>query len=120
MSGRISVRGLRVPARVGVTQRERDATQTLVIDVDVDADLARAARSDDVSDTVDYSTVVALVAETVSSTQSRLLERLASEVVSVVSRMDGVKGVTVEIAKDPPPVSQQVERVSVTIVGTER
>ena len=120
MSGRISVRGLRVPARVGVTDRERDAPQTVLVDVDVEADLARAARSDDVADTVDYSGLVALVAETISSTEAKLLERLASEVVSVVSRMDGVKRVTVEIAKDPPPLAQQVERVSVTIVGTER
>ena len=120
MTGRIIVRGLRVPARVGVTERERASPQTVVIDVDVEADLERAATTDDVSDTVDYSALVALVAETVSSSESKLLERLGSDIVSVVSRMDGVKGVTVEIAKDPPPIDQEVESVSVRIVGTER
>lgn len=119
MRGHIGVRGLRVQTRVGVTEAERENLQTVVVDVDVEADIARAAATDAIADTVDYSTLVSLVAETVSSSQHHLLESLASQVVSVVSRMDGVRGVTVEIAKDPPPLPQDVERVSVRIVGTE-
>jgi 7,8-dihydroneopterin aldolase/epimerase/oxygenase len=119
MSGQIKVSGLRVRAHVGVTERERAAPQTVVVDVEVDADLSRAATTDDVSDTVDYGVLVSAVAETVGSSRSKLLENLAAEVISVVSRMDGVRGVTVEIAKDPPPLSLEVERVSVKIEGTE-
>ncbi|HYZ46764.1 MAG TPA: dihydroneopterin aldolase [Actinomycetota bacterium] len=119
MSDAIVVRGLRVATRIGVTERERTQPQTVVVDLEITADLTRAAASDDLADTVDYSAVVDRVETFVAAAESNLLEHLAARVASVVSRMDGVERVTVEITKDPPPVEQEVDRVSVKIVGRE-
>jgi 7,8-dihydroneopterin aldolase/epimerase/oxygenase len=115
VTDRIAIRGLRVQAHVGVTPEERAREQTLVIDVEISTDLSRSSYSDELEDTIDYSAAVSRVADAVRSTSSSLLEHLAAEVASVVSRMDGVRGVTVEISKDPPPVSESVEAISVTI-----
>ena len=117
MSDRIRIRGLEVEARVGVSEQERARPQTVIVDVDIAADLSRATASDDVRDTIDYGEVLSAVAETVRASESKLLEHLAAKIVSVVSRMDGVANVTVEIAKQSPPVSEQVEAIGVTIEG---
>lgn len=117
MNDRIFIRGLGVDARVGATAEERLRPQRVLVDVLVDADLSRAAASDDLDDTIDYGRVVSTVAGVIRSSEANLLEHLAGRVVSVVSRMDGVQRVTVEIAKESPPVSEEVAAIAVRIVG---
>jgi dihydroneopterin aldolase len=116
----ITIRGLRVQARVGVTDQERALPQTVVIDLEVTADLSTAALSDDLDDTVDYSAMIDGVVEAVRSAESKLLEHLAARVVSVVSRMDGVQEVAVQIAKQPPPVAHDVEAIAVSLRRSAR
>jgi dihydroneopterin aldolase len=115
VSDRIRIQGLRVDAHVGVTAEERARVQTLELDIDIDADLSKASESDELADTVDYSQTVSRVAEVVGSTECKLLEHLASKVVSVVSCMEGVLGVAVEVSKRPPPLNESAEAVTVRI-----
>jgi dihydroneopterin aldolase len=115
MSDGIRIRGLRIDTLSGATSQERARPQTVVLDLDISADLSRAAASDDLADTIDYGAVVDSVASLVRSTESKLLEHLAAKVISVVSRMDAVSDVTVEIAKLSPPVDERVEAIGVRI-----
>jgi dihydroneopterin aldolase len=115
----IRIRGLVVEARVGVTDEERARPQRVVIDVDITAGLARAAVSDDLADTIDYGNAVTVIAAAVRGAEAKLLEHVAARVISVVSRIDGVANVTVEIAKESPPVSERVEAIAVRIEGHE-
>jgi dihydroneopterin aldolase len=117
VSDLIRIRGLVVQARVGVSEEERARTQNVVLDVDVATDLRRAAASDDLADTIDYGAVVTAIADAVRSTEARLLEHLAARAISAVSRMDGVANVTLEIAKESPPVTERVEAIGVRIEG---
>lgn len=111
----IRIRGLRLDAHIGVDEEERARAQILNFDIDIDADLDTAARSDDIDDTVDYADAVNRVAEVVEATQAHLLERLAADVAETIATMKHVRGVTVEVAKDPPPVEENVTSVSVRI-----
>jgi 7,8-dihydroneopterin aldolase/epimerase/oxygenase len=109
------IRGLRVDARVGVTDEERNKPQTVRLDIVIRADLSRPAESDDLGDTIDYSAAVATITDAVRSTECRLLEHLASQVATRVSYMHGVLGVTVEASKEPPPLDADLEAVVVRI-----
>jgi FolB domain-containing protein len=115
VSDHILVHGLRVETRVGWTDEERARPQAVLVDLDVEIDATSAARSDDLGDTVDYAKVVAEVAREVSSREERLLEALAAGVADVVSAMKGVKGVSVEVAKEIVPVPEEVGRVAVRV-----
>lgn len=115
MSDRILIRGLRVETRIGWTDEERNEPQTVLVDLDVEIDATAPARSDDLADTVDYGAVISEVARYVSSREERLLERLAAEVAEMVSAMNGVKRVSVEIAKEVVPVPEEVGRVAVRV-----
>jgi dihydroneopterin aldolase len=107
VTDRIVISGLRVRTRVGWTDEERAEPQFVLV--------AASSRSDDLADTIDYAAVISDVARHVASKESRLLERLAAEVAEMVSAMNGVKRVSVEIAKEVVPVPEEVGRVAVHV-----
>ena len=111
----VIVRDLRVQTRVGVTDEERATPQTVLVSFEVFRDLTAAAAGDDLAETVDYGTLVSQVADLVQRSEGRLLEKLAGDVASLIERFSGVSGVTVEIAKEEPPLEEEVGRVSVRI-----
>lgn len=115
MSDHILISGLRVETRVGWTDEERAEPQAVLIDLDVETDAGAPAASDDLGDTIDYGAVIAEVAEYVGGRETKLLERLAAEVAETIAARNGVKRVTVEIAKEVVPVPQEVTRVAVRI-----
>jgi dihydroneopterin aldolase len=115
MSDSISVRGLRVDARIGVTAEERATRQPLVFDVTIEADLAPAGRSDDLADTIDYDSLVHDIAGLVRETEVKLLETIAELVVRRVSKVKGANGVTVEVFKENVPVQEDVGAIAVRI-----
>ncbi len=111
----ITITGLRLEARIGVTEQERSHPQSVLVSLHIDADLSRARATDDLADTVDYHQVVREIAELVRSSNVRLLEHLGEKIAGRISRMDGVSGVTVEIAKESPPVEEDVAAISVKV-----
>jgi dihydroneopterin aldolase len=115
VTDRISITGLRVPARIGVTDEERADPQTLVVNLDVETDLAPAGRSDDLADTIDYDALVGDIAAIVRNTEVKLMETMADLLVRRVSEVKGAKGVTVEVFKERVPVQDDVRQVSVRI-----
>ena len=115
MTDRISIKGLVVETRIGVTEEERSQPQPLVIDLELAADLTAAAKSDDLAYTVDYDELTRNVAIFVRQSECRLLERLAAEICDVVSAFPGVLGVTVSVMKQHVPVDEEVSGISVRI-----
>lgn len=113
MTDRIRLQGLRVSGRIGVSAEERAEPQTLVVDVDISVDLRKAGHSDALEDTIDYSEVAGRIERVVGAGETKLLEHLAQRIVDEISTILGVEGVTVEVAKEAAPMSQEHERVSV-------
>ena len=124
MSDRISIRGLVVETRIGVTQKERSRPQDVSIDIDIDLDLGPAGGSDELDQTVDYDALVSSVAEFVRGNECLLLERLATQICDLVAAKPLVGGVTVAVAKSDVPVREEVAAISVRVArpgrGTSR
>ncbi len=100
---------------VGVTAEERATSQIVVLEVDAAVDLKSASASDDLKDTVDYGTLASSIAELVRGHESRLLESLAGSVAQLVLGVEGVERVLVRVAKESPPVEEDLDSVSVRI-----
>jgi 7,8-dihydroneopterin aldolase/epimerase/oxygenase len=110
----IELRGLRLLAVVGVGDDERSAPQPLEVDVDLARPFARAAASDDVAATTDYSAVVALVERVAAAGGFSLLETLADRVAREVLAIDeAVESVTVAVRKLRPPVPSDLASAGV-------
>jgi dihydroneopterin aldolase len=74
---RIFLRGLTTECIIGFIDWERLTRQTVVIDLELPCDCVRAARHDNVADTVDYKRVAKRVLAWVGDSQFQLVESLA-------------------------------------------
>ena len=99
MTDTVSIRGLRVPAVIGVYDWEREVEQVLTFGVDMAVDVARAAARDDVTDAVDYSKVAATVTSVVRDGKFRLIETAVERVAERILADFPAGWVRVEVAK---------------------
>ncbi len=103
MFDHIRIVDLEVQARIGVPEEERAHPQRLLISLEISVEsLARAARSDNVSATVNYFDVAQRVKHFVSDHSCRLLETLAEDMAADLLKNFPMKRLTLEIQKVHP------------------
>lgn len=115
MTDQISLTGLRVYGRHGVFDFERERGQVFVIDLVLSLDLAPAAASDDVLDTVHYGELAEAVALAVGGEPVNLIEKLAQRIADVALADARVREVTVTVHKPSAPIELTFADVAVTI-----
>jgi dihydroneopterin aldolase len=115
MSDRITLRGLRFLGRHGVELEERLEPQPFEVDLILRGDLSAAAASDDLADTVDYSTLFTLVGEVVEGRSYRLIEALAGAIANAVLAAHPVEDVEVRVRKPKAPLPGAFETVEVRL-----
>lgn len=98
-SDTVSIRGLGVPAVIGVYDWERSITQALTFSVDMAVDVSLAAARDDVADAVDYSAVAAVITAVVQEGKFQLIETAVTHVAARILADFPVTWVRVEVAK---------------------
>ena len=111
----IRIHGLWVETHIGASDEERANVQPVLIDLDIGSDLRAAGRSDDLGDTINYAELTTRVAELVADQEVSLLEHLAERVADSVLGVEGVQTVCVQIAKETPPVVENVRNIAVRI-----
>ncbi len=71
------------------------------MDVELETDLSEAGRTDRLEDTVDYSQVRAIAKAIIEGQSVKLLETLAARIAERTLALQGVKAVSVRVAKRP-------------------
>ena len=115
MSDRIRLSGLRVRGRHGVFDFEREQGQDFVVDVDLELDLARAAATDEVTDTVHYGELAEALVGVVAGEPVNLIETLADRLVSVCLADPRVAAATVTVHKPQAPIPHEFADVAVVL-----
>lgn len=113
---RIAVRGIRAFGHHGVYAEEREQGQPFVVDVVLSLDLAPAAASDDVGDTVHYGELAQAVVAAVERDPVDLVETLAQRIADLALADPHVAEVEVTVHKPEAPVGVPFEDVAVTVV----
>lgn len=80
---RILIRDLLIHCIVGTEDRERITRQPVVLNIELDCDLAPAAASDRIEDTVNYVTIKNRIVAMVEASGFQLIERLAERVAAL-------------------------------------
>jgi 7,8-dihydroneopterin aldolase/epimerase/oxygenase len=83
-SDRIFLRELAVECVIGFLEWERMVKQTVYLDIEVPVDCRRAARTDDVADTLDYKRLSKLVLAFVAASECKLVETLADRTAKLI------------------------------------
>ena len=116
MTDRIVLSGVSGTGFHGVFDHEKRDGQIFVVDVAIDADLAAAGRSDDLSRTVNYGEIGAVVLERIEGEPFELIERLASVIAQdVLAGHRLVDEVTVTVHKPQAPVGVPFADVTVSV-----
>lgn len=115
MSDQLAVRGIEIHGHHGVFDFERREGQIFVIDLVLGVDTASAAASDDLSDTVDYGSLVADVKEATEQDPVDLIETLAQRIAGVCLTREQVEWVEVTVHKPHAPIEATFSDVTLTI-----
>lgn len=95
----VFLHGLKAQCVIGVWEWEKSTTQSIGIDLDLAADIAAAAATDQLEDTLDYKAVARRVSEFAESSRLQLLETLAEKIAGIVMAEFAVPWVRVRIHK---------------------
>jgi dihydroneopterin aldolase len=112
---RLRVTGIVAFGHHGVFDFEREQGQRFVIDVTLGVDTTRASETDDLSETVDYGSLVEQVRHTVERDPVDLIETLAQRIADVCLADDRVKWTEVTLHKPDAPIEATFSDVALTI-----
>jgi dihydroneopterin aldolase len=96
---RIFLRGLTAECVIGFIDWERRMPQTLQIDLELPCDCARAARRDQIEDTIDYKLVARRVLAWLPQTQFHLVETLAHRLAMLLLAEFALEWIRVSVNK---------------------
>lgn len=120
MTDRLEIRGLEVFAHHGVLDFERRDGQVFRFDIVLGLDTSEAARTDDLSKTVDYGEVVGDVVRSVGKDPVDLIETLAQRVGDVCLSREQVSWVEVTVHKPHAPIDATFTDVALTITRSKQ
>jgi dihydroneopterin aldolase len=112
---RIVLSGLQARGNHGVFDFERADGQLFVVDVALELDLAPAARSDAVEDTVHYGELAERLVKIIGGEPVNLIETLAERLAAVCLADRRVRAATVTVHKPQAPIPHDFADVAVTI-----
>jgi dihydroneopterin aldolase len=115
VTDRISLRSMQFAGIHGVGAEERSFPQVIEVDLEVETDLARAAASDEVADTIDYGPLVRICREVVEDGSHKLLEAIAGAIVTRVLASTAADAVTVRVRKLAVPIDVEMESAQVEL-----
>lgn len=115
---RITISRLEAFGHHGVLPHERQYGQRFAVDLTLELDLAAAAASDDLHDTIDYGRLSGDVADIVSGEPVDLIEALAGRIAVRCLQDPRVHAVEVTVHKPSAPVPVVAREVAVTLRRT--
>jgi len=90
---------LKIDTIIGIWEWERRIRQTVIIDLEMSADIAKAAATDEVADTLNYKLVAKRIQEFVADSSFQLVETLAERIAAIIREEFGVAWVKVRVNK---------------------
>jgi 7,8-dihydroneopterin aldolase/epimerase/oxygenase len=121
MSDTVFVSGLVIHAHHGVMEHEAKVGQRFILDIELSMDLADAARSDKLVDTVSYSAIVETASGAFTAASHRLVESAAGAVAeAILAAFARVRSVRVTVHKPHAPIAAIFADVGVTLLRSRQ
>lgn len=111
----IEVSGIKVYAYHGCLEEESIIGQKYTVDVSLETSFTIASTSDELSDTIDYVVINKIVEENMA-VRHKLIETVAQSILDTIKeKYDQLYSVSVRVIKPCPPISGNVDSVSVKV-----
>lgn len=112
---RILIKDLSVSGIIGINPEERVNAQEILINAVLWTDTRAAARSDDITDAVNYRTVTKALIEHIHGGEPMLVERLVQELVDICFALEP-RIAQVEMTVEKPGALRHSRSVGVSII----
>ena len=99
----------------GISPAERETGRRFEVDVELHLDLDKAAQTDKLKDTVNYTEVYNIVQELVMENKFSLLETIGVRLAEKILEKFGPEEVVVRVRKKIPPVPGNLDDIEVEI-----
>ncbi len=104
----------------GVYEAEAKLGQRFYVDLEVSLDLSKAAKSDDLNDTVNYAEIFQLTQQIVEGERYQLVEALAGTLADRLLASFPLEEVKVRVTKPNPPINGHYDSVAVEMVRARK
>jgi dihydroneopterin aldolase len=108
---KIFLNDLHIDTIIGIYDWERETLQTLSFDLEMDWDIRKAAKSDDITDTLDYGSVANTIVEFVEASHYQLIETLAEDLASLLLNKFPIPKLKLTLSKPVALHGQNIARI---------
>lgn len=112
----IHIEGIRAYGYIGFLPEEQVLGQWFEVNLTIWTDLAKAGKSDDLTETYDYSQDVAAIQTLIQTVKYRLIEKLAEDIAAIVLASEQIQQVKVRLTKLRPPIPNFSGQVTLEIL----
>jgi 7,8-dihydroneopterin aldolase/epimerase/oxygenase len=112
---KIIIKGLHCSVRVGVRKEEQEVRRNCELDVTLYFDLSKAAESDNLESTINYSKVIDLILDHSRTVQFKLLESFAYFLFKEIFEKTAAQRVHLRVKKMNPPIEGRFQYVGVEL-----
>ena len=111
----IRIKNLKIPARHGVYEFEKEKDGTFELDIELYLPLLKAGESDRIEDTINYEDIISVVTKAFTDKQYALVEAAAQSVCDRLLNDFKIDKITVRVRKPHAPIDADFETVEVQL-----
>lgn len=108
---KIFLNDLNIDTIIGIYDWERETLQTLSFDLEMDWDIAKAAKSDDIADTLDYGAIATTIVSFVEASRYQLIETLAEDLCALLLKTYPIPKLKLTLSKPVALHGQNTARI---------
>ena len=112
---RIRIKNLKIPARHGVYEFEKEKDGIFEIDIELYLPLLKAGKSDRLEDTINYEDIISTVTKAFTEKQYALVEAAAQSVCDRLLNDFKIDKITIRVRKPHAPIDADFEAVEVQL-----
>lgn len=115
MTSKIILENVKIYAYHGVLPEETKIGTYYIVNAELHADLEKATQSDDLTDTINYAEVNAIIHEEMAI-PSQLLERVIGRIITrLEEQFPQLTNIKIKLTKTRPPMQGEMDGVSIEI-----
>ena len=100
----LKIKDIKLWARVGVLDKEREFGQVFNLDVFLWSDFENCTENDDIKRTVDYSKLVEILKNQARKINCFTIERYSNEILKIIIEEFNLKRIKIVLTKCKPPI----------------
>jgi len=112
----LRISNLKIPAKHGVYEFEKDKEGLFEIDVELKTDLSKAGQSDELEDTINYDEIVSIITDLFTEKDYHLIEAVGETICRNLLDSYSIEKVILRIRKPHAPIMANLDTVEVELI----